>query len=87
MIWDWQTNKPFDVAIEEAAQREVANQYGELVTERQRLEAAINSLHNDKQEKLLMTELNALREAKQQKALSAKLVNSCHFSVSKTRQV
>lgn len=56
--------KPFDVAVEETTDNMMKRQYPDLTDEKLRLEAALESIHNDHYGEVLTMELNRLREMK-----------------------
>lgn len=72
MLLAMMTALPFDQAVEQATDQMMQRQYPDLTNEKLRLDAALESLHNDATSEVLVQELNRLRElAAEKKAKKA----------------
>ena len=74
MLVDMLTTPDFNTALDARVNEIMAQRHEEFVTQQQRIAAAREALHSNSQAQVLEAELNALREAKKQKRLSAKLI-------------
>lgn len=62
MLLAMMTALPFDQAVEQTTDQMMQRQYPDLTNEKLRLDAALESLHNDATSEVLVQELNKLRE-------------------------